>query len=119
MSKFYVIHMFNKHVSEIASYLEQIASSGYAHILISPVTLCNLGDGNVWWSRYQPLSYEIGSSAIASYDEIKKFIKTCNDMKIKVICDVVINHFENFRLYITKVESYDVYGLIKLRKDSN
>ena len=62
MSKFYIIHMFNKHVSEITSYLEQIASNGYTHILISPVTLCNLVDGNVWWSRYQPLSYEIGSS---------------------------------------------------------
>jgi len=29
MSKFYIIHMFNKHVSEIESYLEQLASNGY------------------------------------------------------------------------------------------
>ena len=34
-------------------------------------------------------------------------------MKIKVICDVVINHMANFKLDITKDESYDVYGLIR------
>ena len=84
MSKFYIIHMFNKHVSEIASYLEQIASNGYAHIQISPVTLCKLVDGNVWWSRYQPLSYEIGSSAICFYDEIKNSLKSATIGKLRL-----------------------------------
>lgn len=103
--------MFNKHVSEITTYLDQVASNGYTHILISPITLCN--SGNEWWLRYQPLSYEIGSSAIGSYDEIKQFIKKCNDKKIKVICDIVINHMANLQLDITKDSTYDVYGLKK------
>ncbi len=111
MSKCYIIHMFNKHVSEITTYLDQIASNGYTRILISPVTLCN--SGPEWWLRYQPLSYEIGSSAIGSYDEIKQFIRKCNDKKIKVICDIVINHMANLRLDITKDSTYDVYGLKK------
>ena len=83
---------------------------------MSPVTLCNVVDGNVWWSRYQPLSYEIGSSAVGSYDEIKQFIKKCNDRKIKVICDVVINHMANFKLDITQDSTYDVYGLKKAKE---
>ena len=73
MSKAYVIHMFNKHVSEITSMLEQIASNCYTHILISPVNMCNKGPE--WWCRYHPMSYQIGSSEIVSYDEIKQFIK--------------------------------------------
>ncbi len=72
MNKFYIIYTFNKHVSEIATYLNQIASNGHTRILISPVAICN--SGNERRLRYQPLSYEIGSSAVGSYDEIKQFI---------------------------------------------
>jgi glycosidase len=103
--------MFNKHVSEIATYLDQIVSNGYTHILISPVTICNLENGNAWWCRYQPLSYEIGSSAVGSYDEIKQFIKKCHDKKIKVICDIVINHMARFNMDITQDSLYEKFGL--------
>ena len=114
MSKAYVIHMFNKHVSEITSMLDQIASNGYTHILISPVNICN--KGVEWWYRYQPMSYEIGSSEIGSYDEIKQFIKKCNDRKIKVLCDIVINHMARLGLDITQDSTYDVYGAKKNKR---
>ena len=72
-----------------------------------------MDDAHRWWFRYQPLSYNIGSSVIGSYSEIKEFIKLCRDKNIGVLRDVVVNHMGRFQLDITQTSTYDIYGLDK------
>ncbi len=115
MSKYYILQMFNKHVNDIAQKLNEIASNGFTHILISPINISNMDDVTRWWFRYQPLSYNIGSSVIGSYGEIKEFIKLCRDKNIGVLCDVVVNHMGRFQLDITQSSTYDIYGLDKAK----
>ena len=87
MSKYYILQMFNKHVNDIAQKLNEIASNGFTHILISPINISNMDDVHRWWFRYQPLSYNIGSSVIGSYGEMKEFI---NYVAIKtLVCYVM------------------------------
>ena len=71
MAKYVILHMFNKHVNDISQKLNEIASNGFTHILISPITICNMDTVNKWWFRYQCLSYHVGSSTIGTYAEIK------------------------------------------------
>ena len=42
MAKYVILHMFNKHVNDISQKLNEIASNGFTHILISPITICNM-----------------------------------------------------------------------------
>ncbi len=43
--------------------------------------------------------------------------KKCNDRKIKVLCDIVINHMARLGLDITQDSTYDVYGAKKQGSD--
>jgi len=47
--------------------------------------------GDQWWTRYQPVSYNI-SSRSGSPDEFKDMVKRCTAVGVDVVADSVVNH---------------------------
>ena len=85
-----IIQMFNKHVKVIANDLLAIASKGFTHIQISPITV-NV-NAEPWFYRYQSICFAIGNKYIGNYHEIRDFIQAAKALGIYVIVDVVLNH---------------------------
>jgi alpha-amylase len=53
--------------------------------------LKNQERGRPWWEVYQPVAYKVGTRS-GSEAEFADMVKRCNDVGIRVIVDVVLNH---------------------------
>ena len=47
--------------------------------------------GGQWWTRYQPVSYQL-SSRSGNRDQFIDMVNRCNNAGVMVIADLVINH---------------------------
>jgi len=72
--------------TECTSYL---GPNGYDWILTLPPQESKKGPQ--WWTHYQPVSYQIDSSA-GTREQFAKMVSACNTAGVKVITDAVINH---------------------------
>ena len=46
---------------------------------------------NPWYFMYQPVSYKLGGR-MGSRDDLRKMIKTCRSLGVRVYADAVVNH---------------------------
>lgn len=47
--------------------------------------------GPQWWTRYQPVSYQLVSRS-GTAQEFSDMVKRCNAFGVSIIADAVINH---------------------------
>ncbi|MBX9703837.1 MAG: hypothetical protein K2X39_06755, partial [Silvanigrellaceae bacterium] len=92
-----ILHMFNYKFSDIEGHLKEISDLGFNAILISPpqVSLANYPAFETqWWAHYQPICYQIGGP-LGTEEDLKRLIEKANELSIKIIADVVLNHMAN------------------------
>lgn len=74
-----------------------LGPKGYAAVQVSPPQE-HIG-GGAWWTRYQPLSYQIQSRS-GNRAQFQAMVSTCKTAGVDVYADAVINHMaavgENF-----------------------
>ena len=101
-----VLHTFGWSFNEIAANMADIAAAGFGAIQTSPISECITtaagagtgmeisGKGNgVWWFHYQPVSFQIGNYQLGTEAEFESMCNVAAGYNIKVIVDVVANHF--------------------------
>lgn len=77
-----------------------LGPNGYGFVQTSPIQahinsykeMFPDGGEYQWWLAYQPVSFDIGNR-LGDEKEFKDMVVTCNSVNVKVITDVVINHF--------------------------
>lgn len=89
MERNIILHLFNWKLKDIIPQLQKIKESGYTAIQISPIQPCKNGDE--WWKLYQIFGFRIGNK-IGSKEELKELCKRANEIDLKIITDIVINH---------------------------
>jgi len=84
------VHLFEWKWSDIAKECEEfLGPKGYSAVQISPPN--EHMQGNAWWVRYQPVTYELNSR---SGDEAAflDMINRCKAVGVGIYADAVINH---------------------------
>ena len=91
------IQMFGWNWDSLASECtDHLGPNGYDWILTLPPQ--EHKKGNQWWVHYQPVSYQLESSAGTS-EQFAKMVTACNAAGVKVITDAVINHMAGGNVY--------------------
>ncbi|BDX07422.1 alpha-amylase [Planctobacterium marinum] len=84
------VHLFEWNWSDVANECETfLGPNGYAAVQVSPPNEHIQGDQ--WWTRYQPVSYQIQSRG-GSEAEFVDMISRCNAQGVEIYVDAVINH---------------------------
>ena len=86
-----ILQLFQWKLSDIINHLEEIKDKGYNFIQISPIQPTK-DAGFEWWKLYQPLGFSIGNTQIGNKKELIVLCKKANELDIKIIVDVVVNH---------------------------
>jgi len=101
-----ILHAFCWSFNTIAENMADIAAAGFTAVQTSPISesitdspwspqptgMQIMGDG-AWWFHYQPVSYRIGNFHLGTEEEFAKMCDVANEFGVKVIVDVVANHF--------------------------
>jgi len=87
-----VVHLFEWSWKDIAKECENLSKWGYWGVQVSPPQ--EDVPGNQWWTRYQPVSYQLTSRS-GTEEDFKAMVQTCKDQNVNVIVDAVINHMAN------------------------
>lgn len=96
-----MLHAFNWSYNSIKENLPAIAAAGYTTVQTSPVQQPkDYGTSNdvagQWWKLYQPVSMSIAQKSwLGTKDELKSLCEEADKYGIKIICDIVSNHFGN------------------------
>lgn len=134
------VHLFEWSWSDIATECEQhLGPKGFAAVQVSPpqksITRTE------WWSRYQPLSYEITGRG-GSRNQFINMVNRCQAVGVDIYVDAVINHMaalnrnypevpygpNDFNACATDISNYnnrwevqncDLVGLNDLKTSSN
>ncbi|KXS14738.1 glycoside hydrolase family 13 protein [Gonapodya prolifera JEL478] len=69
----------------------KLATLGYRYVQVSPVQ--EHIQASAWWTDYQPVSYLLQSKR-GTRGDLSSMIKACNNARVSVIVDVVLNHSE-------------------------
>mgnify|MGYP000082525963 CR=1 FL=1 len=84
------VHLFEWQWEEIASECENVLGpKGYAAIQVSPPQKSI--NGSQWWTRYQPVSYEIEGRS-GSRAQFANMVSRCSAAGVDIYVDAVINH---------------------------
>ncbi|ESP93971.1 alpha-amylase [Pseudoalteromonas luteoviolacea] len=84
------VHLFEWSWADVANECETfLGPQGYKAVQISPPNEHIAGDQ--WWTRYQPVSYEIKSRG-GNRDQFVDMIKRCKAQGVDIYVDAVINH---------------------------
>lgn len=84
------VHLFEWSWSDIATECEQhLGPKGFAAVQISPPQKSITR--SEWWSRYQPLSYEITGRS-GNRSQFKNMVDRCKAVGVDIYADAVINH---------------------------
>merc|ERR1719315_971358 len=85
-----IVHLFEWPWDTIAQECEEILGpKGFCGAQVSPPNEHIQGDQ--WWTRYQPVSYILGSRS-GNRDQFVSMVNRCNAVGVMIIADVVINH---------------------------
>ncbi|KAF9461500.1 glycoside hydrolase superfamily [Collybia nuda] len=85
-----IIQLFEWPWNSIASECTTvIGPAGYGYVQVSPAY--EHIKGNMWWSDYQPVSYELISKR-GTRDQYANMVKTCKAAGVDVLADTVLNH---------------------------
>ena len=85
-----IVQLFEWSWSDVADECENFLSSkGYKGVQISPPM--EHIQGSQWWTRYQPVSYELVSRS-GSEAQFVDMVRRCNSANVTIIADSVINH---------------------------
>ncbi|CAI4223618.1 unnamed protein product [Auanema sp. JU1783] len=90
-----MVHLFEWKWTDIAKECENFLQYyGYGAVQVSPpmehITIVQ-NNNMPWWIRYQPVSYQL-SSRSGSESEFKDMVNRCNNVGVRIIVDVVMNH---------------------------
>ncbi len=84
------VHLFEWSWADVATECETfLGPNGYAAVQVSPPNEHITGDQ--WWTRYQPVSYEIASRS-GSRAEFADMVARCKSAGVDIYVDAVINH---------------------------
>lgn len=84
------VHLFEWSWNDIATECEQfLGPRGYSAVQVSPPQL-HIG-GDQWWTRYQPLGYQLESRS-GNRDEFISMVNRCRDAGVGIYVDAVFNH---------------------------
>lgn len=84
------VHLFEWSWNDIALECEQhLGPKGFAAVQVSPPQKSIIR--SEWWSRYQPLSYEISGRG-GSRSEFQGMINRCKAVGVDIYVDAIINH---------------------------
>jgi alpha-amylase len=86
-----IFHAFNWDINSIIENLLNIKKANFTAIQISPIQKCK-DDGNEWWKLYQPLSLSKIGNRLGTEEDLIELTKRANELDIKIIVDLVINH---------------------------
>ena len=100
------------HIKNWYSHIDRIKNMGFEWIYINPITYTGFSGSlyaTKYYYQYNP-AFFTSSNQIEAENELKEFIKYCNDNNIKIMIDLVINHSskdcslvqEHFEWYKTK-----------------
>jgi alpha-amylase len=93
-----VVDMFMWPYADIAKECAFIGAAGYLAVKISPpqetVLSSQLMDGrqNPWYFSYQPVSYHLDGRG-GSRSELREMVYACRQAGVRVVTDLVVNHF--------------------------
>lgn len=68
-----------------------LGPNGFGAIQVSPVTENVILEGRPWHERYKPVSYNIITRS-GNEKQFKDMVKRCNNAKIRVYVELVLNH---------------------------
>lgn len=84
------VHLFEWKWNDIARECEEfLGPKGFEAVQISPPN--EHLDHHTWWSRYQPVSYQLESRS-GTRGEFIDMVRRCNDAGVAIYADLVINH---------------------------
>ncbi|MCU4674181.1 alpha-amylase family protein [Catenovulum sp. 2E275] len=84
------VHLFEWKWQDVATECEQyLGPKGYAAVQVSPPN--EHIQGSQWWTRYQPVSYQLQSRG-GSRAEFIDMVERCNNSGVEIYVDAVINH---------------------------
>ncbi len=84
------VHLFEWQWDDIASECENhLAPAGYSAVQVSPPQ--HSIDGSQWWTRYQPLSYQIQGRS-GDRNAFASMVSRCQAVGVDIYVDAVINH---------------------------
>jgi hypothetical protein len=86
-----IMQAFNMSFNYVRSQVKEIASAGYTHIQLSPVTK-SLEDTGIWWELYQPVTFKEIGNRLGTKEDLKRLVDSAHDAGLKVLVDVVLNH---------------------------
>ena len=96
-----ILHAFNWSYNSIKENLPAIAAAGYSTVQTSPVQQpkdynASRDVGGQWWKLYQPVSMQIAEQSwLGTKAELTSLCAEADKYGIKIICDIVSNHFGN------------------------
>lgn len=84
------VHLFEWQWTDVAQECEQfLGPKGYSAVQVSPPN--EHIQGNQWWTRYQPVSYQLQSRS-GTEAQFVNMVSRCNAAGVDVYVDAVINH---------------------------
>jgi alpha-amylase len=84
------VHLFEWSWNDIAQECEQhLGPKGFAAVQVSPPQKSIIR--SEWWSRYQPLSYEISGRG-GNRSEFQSMVNRCKAVGVDIYVDAIINH---------------------------
>lgn len=84
------VHLFEWSWSDVATECETfLGPKGYSAVQVSPPN--EHIQGSQWWTRYQPVSYQLQSRG-GSEAEFIDMVNRCNAQGVDIYVDAVINH---------------------------
>ncbi len=83
------VHLFEWSWDDIAEECEFLGGKGYAAVQVSPPN--EHIQGEAWWSRYQPVSYQLVSRS-GNEAVFRHMIDRCHAAGVEIYVDAVINH---------------------------
>ncbi|MBQ4250477.1 MAG: hypothetical protein II701_00985, partial [Ruminococcus sp.] len=96
-----ILHAFNWSYNSIKENLPAIAAAGYSTVQTSPVQQpkdfsASTDVAGQWWKLYQPVSMQIAQKSwLGTKAELTALCSEADKYGIKIICDIVSNHFGN------------------------
>lgn len=84
------VHLFEWSWSDVAKECEDfLGPKGFDAVQVSPAM--EHISGSQWWTRYQPVSYQIVSRS-GSREEFASMVSRCKAVGVSIYADAVINH---------------------------
>ena len=94
-----ILHAWMWSFDTITDHMEEIAKAGYTSIQTEPMSHIKTNEANGrkftenWYYVYQPTSTSIGNFVVGTEDDLKRMCDTAHRYGIRIIVDVVANHF--------------------------